>query len=117
MASPTVGNPRWLAPEIINPACGVVSTVSKPADVFAFAMLVAEVMTGKLPFEGKSDSGAAHRIFKGERPELPQNAEDIGLTPQIQELLQRCWDKDPAKRPTIDEVVTVWKGPSEAECV
>jgi len=117
MASPAVGNSRWLAPEIINPPSGVIPTVSKAADIFAFGMVVAEVLTDKLPFEGSSDSGAAYRISKGERPELPQNAEDMGFTTQMRALLQRCWDQNPMERPTIDEVVTTWKGLGEKECV
>ena len=83
--------------------------VSKAADVFAFGMVAAEVFTGERPFEGKSDSGAAHQILEGERPDLPQDATHIGLTAQMRELLQMCWHKDPAERPTIDEVVTVLK--------
>ena len=89
---------------------------SKAADLFAFGMVVAEVMTGKLPFEEMSDSGAALRISKGERPELPEYTQDNGLTPQLRELVQKCWDQDPAKRPTIDEVVATLKALEEG-CV
>ena len=80
-------------------------------------MVVAEVMTGKLPFEEMSDSGAAHQISKGERPELPQYTKDNGLTPQLRELVQKCWDQDPVERPTIDEVVANWKALCGEECV
>ena len=90
---------------------------SKAADVFAFGMLVAEVMTGKLPFDEMSDSGAAHQISKGERPELPQYTKDNGLTPQLREFVQKCWDQDPAERPTIDEVVATWKALVGEDCV
>jgi len=110
MASPTVGNSRWLAPEIIEHPRDGAPVVSKTADVFAFGMVVAEVLAGERPFEGMSDSGAAHRILKGERPELSQSAEDKGFTPQLRELVQKCWDQDPAERPTIDEAVMAWKG-------
>jgi len=80
-------------------------------------MVVAEVMTGKLPFEEMSDSGAAHRILKGERPELPQYTEVNGLTPQLREFVQRCWHQDPTKRPTIYEVVATWKALGGEVCV
>jgi len=117
MASPTVGNSRWLAPEIIEHPRDGAPVVSKTADVFAFGMVVAEVLAGKRPFEGMSDSGAAHRILKGERPELPQSSEVKGFTPQLRELVQKCWDQDPAERPTIDEAVMAWKGRGEKERV
>ncbi|KAF9647767.1 kinase-like protein [Thelephora ganbajun] len=103
-ASPTVGNSRWLAPEIIDPPSDIVFE-SKPADIFAFGMLAIEVFTGEPPFQGCSSSRAARLILKGDRPELPQNAEGVGLTVQVWELLQKCWHPDPARRPTIDEVV------------
>ena len=108
LASSTAGNSRWLAPEIIYPPDLIDFAVeSKPADVFAFGMLGAEVFTGQLPFEGHSNLGAAHLISKGGRPELPQNAE---VTVQVRELLQRCWDQDPVERPVIDEVVETLEG-------
>ena len=110
VASPTTGNSRWLAPEIIDPPPDAAEVIveSKPADIFAFAMLAMEVFTGRLPFEGLSDTGAASRILDGGRPELPPNAEDVGLTAQIWELLGKCWLGNPTKRPTIDEVVAKW---------
>jgi len=112
VASSTIRNSRRLGPEIIDPpihSTGV-AVESKPADVFAFGMLAIEVFTGNPPFEGCSDIGAAGRILDGVRPERPQNANDIGLTPGIWELLGRCWDQDPARRPTIEEVVMTCEG-------
>ena len=111
-AEPTPRNARWLAPEIIKPSPGTTEMImeSKPADIFAFAMLAVEVFTGKHPFEGLTSSAAACRIFRGKRPEFPQNAEDVGLTVEMWGLIQRCWHPDPAERPTIDDVVREWEG-------
>jgi len=83
---------------------------SKPADVFAFAMLASEVFTGKVPFSELGNPGAVTRIFRGERPEFPPNAEDVGLTTEMWGLLRRCWDSNPMVRPTIEEVVMMWEG-------
>ena len=105
-------NSRWLAPEIIKPlpcATGV-AVESRSADIFAFGMLVIEVLTGRIPFEEQGESRAAHRILEGGRPGLPQNAEDVGLAVPMWGLIQRCWDADPAMRPEIEEVVTTWEG-------
>ena len=106
VASPTIENSRWLAPEITNPHdTSDIVVESKPADVYAFGMLAIEVFTGKLPFEGCSGSETALRIRQGHRPEFPQNADNFGPTVQMREFLQRCWHRDPARRPAIDEVV------------
>jgi hypothetical protein len=83
---------------------------SKPADIFAFAMLAVEVFTGKVPFEGQGNPQAVTRIFKGERPGFPQNAKGVGLTLPMWEFLQRCWHADPMMRPEIEEVVRTWEG-------
>ena len=93
----------WLAPEIVRPGTIV---ESKPADIFAFAMLALEIFTGKLPFEERGRTKGINRILKGDRPQFPQDAEDIGLTIQIQSFLEKCWCQDPEERPTIDEVVS-----------
>jgi len=103
---PAAGNTVWLAPEIIGPG-GIVE--SESADIFAFAMLAFEILTGQLPFEGQGHSSAAYLILKGCRPGFPRDAEDVGLTPQMWEFLQRCWHQDPMERPTIDEVVRTWE--------
>ena len=108
----TSPNSRWLAPEIIKPlpcATGV-AVESKPADIFAFGMLVIEVLTGKPPFEGCSEPGAACKILRGDRPELAQNAGDVDLTDPMRDLIKRCWHENPTERPEIGKVVTLWEG-------
>lgn len=107
-----VGNTRWLAPEIIKPSPEVQGILeSRPADIFAFAMLAIEIFTGRIPFpEEHNDRTVVRRIYSGDRPVYPQNALEVGLTTPIWEFLQRCWDTNPMKRPTIDEVVERWKG-------
>ena len=82
---------------------------SKAADVFAFGMLAVEVFTGKIPFENLENEAAALRILKGGRPEMPENAEAIGLTVEIWNLLKSCWHQNPKRRPTIEEVVRRWR--------
>ena len=105
-------NSRWLAPEIIEPppSATEIAVESQPADIFAFGMLVAEVFTGRIPFEEQGESRAAHRILEGDRPELAQNAGDLGLTDPMRDFIQRCWHTEPTKRPEIDEVVKTWEG-------
>ena len=82
---------------------------SKPADVFAFAMVVVEVFTGKLPFEGQKDEAVLLRILEGGRPEMPRNAQAVGLTEEMWKLLEACWQQNPKKRPTMKEVVRRWR--------
>ena len=81
---------------------------SKPADVFAFAMFAVEVFTGKVPFPELKNEAVVLRILRGGRPEMPGDAEAIGLTGDMWKLLESCWQQNPKKRPTMQEVVRRW---------
>ena len=101
-----------MAPEIINLSHddGEMPVIeSKAADVFAFAMLAVEVFTGEVPFVGQTPTTAASRVLRGERPEIPQNAQQIGLTAEMWKFLGTCWHQDPKKRPTVGKVVKKWR--------
>jgi len=109
----TVGTSRWSAPEITNPPNtnnGMPPVESKAADVFAFSMFAIEVFTGKIPFEGKTQIMSALCISRGNRPEKPVNAKAVGLTNEMWILLESCWQQDPEKRPTMEEVARRWQG-------
>jgi len=82
---------------------------SKTADVFAFGMLAVEVFTDKIPFGEQKNEAAALRISLGDRPEMPENAQAVGLTSEIWTLLESCWQQNPKRRPTMEEVVMRWE--------
>ena len=113
-ATPGVaGSSRWLAPEIIDPptkASSSPTAASKPADVFAFAMLAVEVFSGKVPFGNMRNESVVIQIASGKRPPKPQAAEQLGLSPEMWKFIEKCWSANPNKRPTIDEVVSTWEG-------
>lgn len=56
-------------------------------------------MTGKLPFHSqRTDATAVLRIMQGSLPlkdDCPEIPEDLW------ELMQRCWNIDPEKRPNV----------------
>jgi serine/threonine protein kinase len=98
---------RWLAPEIVESSAKLGVDESKVADVFAFGMVGVEVFTGRIPFDGYSAITALINIRGGVRPERPGEVE---LKDEMWNLLKRCWDQDPKKRPTIREVVGELEG-------
>ena len=85
-------------------------TVSKSADVFAFAMLAVEVFSGKVPFGNMKNESVIIQIATGKRPQKPQTAGQLGLTAEMWKFIEKCWSANPGKRPTIDEVVRAWEG-------
>jgi hypothetical protein len=44
-------------------------------------------------------------IIENHRPERPANSQEIGLSDEIWNIMQTCWDPEPSKRPKIEDVV------------
>ena len=112
-ATPGAVGTRWLVPEIINASRkgnAAPATESKAADVFAFAMFAVEVFTGKILLEEQKNEAAVLRISRRGGPEIPRNAQGVGLTGEMWGLFENCWQQNPSKRPTMEEVVERWRG-------
>jgi len=63
-------------------------------------------LTGKWPFYPRKEVEVMHAVICGERPPKPDNAEEIGMTEVVWELLGECWREDRTKRPLISEILT-----------
>ncbi|MEO3752371.1 bifunctional serine/threonine-protein kinase/ABC transporter substrate-binding protein [Streptomyces sp. B6B3] len=88
-----VGTPGFMSPEQLTGA-----PVGPPSDVFALGAVLAYAATGSGPF----GTGSAHGInFRAvyEPPELG------GVAPGLRELLWRCLEKDPGRRPAVAELL------------
>ena len=48
-----------------------------------------------------------HAIIEGVRPEKPENAEAIGLSDTLWELVQACWSEGRTQRPRVRVIVDV----------
>ncbi|SDK49967.1 serine/threonine-protein kinase [Streptomyces indicus] len=90
-----VGSPGFMAPEQvrgdrITPAC----------DVFCLGSVLAYAATGVLPF-GSGGSGVHALMFR-----IAQEEPDLSELPEgLHDLIAACLHKDPAARPTLDQVV------------
>ncbi|KAJ7606528.1 kinase-like domain-containing protein [Roridomyces roridus] len=77
------------------------------SDIYAFACVVHEMLTGKAPFAELYTEGAViQAVHEGRRPSRPASCPD-GLW----DLLQDCWDERPDLRPTASQVVERLEGP------
>jgi serine/threonine protein kinase len=95
----------WYAPEVLKPegADGETRCTEK-ADVYSFAMICFELLTGKVPFEDNHLQGdkTSKNIRAGERPLFPFQ------TPKyLTALTKRCWHADPVQRPGFSSVCRV----------
>lgn len=71
------------------------------ADVYSFGIMMWELMNGRSPFEGWTVPQLIRRVVaENWRPAFgPQAPRDYAR------LAEECWDADPAKRPTLDDVL------------
>ena len=97
-----------MAPELLYPEkYGLRDCrLSEEADVYAFGMVVYEVLTGRTPFavEKLRQLDIILRVMMGKRPRKPERTGEIGFGEGTWELVQRCWDQDRVRRPTMDEI-------------
>ena len=65
------------------------------------------MFSGKIPFEEVGIYDLKFHLQRGERPFLPANdlSRRRGLSLEMEGLIQDCWNQEPTKRPSADEVV------------
>lgn len=71
------------------------------ADIFSFAMIMYETMTGLLPYQQfTSGFHITEALLKGERPIIPSHISQK-IPPNFLNLIQSCWLQEPENRPSI----------------
>ena len=48
---------------------------------------------------------AISKVLSGERPDRPDEAQQLGLVDQLWYMVERCWQHDPDRRPVMATVV------------
>ena len=89
--SGTMGTPVYMAPELMNG-----TTYTNKVDVYAYAIMMYELMTEKLAFEEDDAPTLMNKVMRGVRPPLPDD-----MHPGYRELITRAWDQDPDMRPSF----------------
>ncbi|XP_072051431.1 mitogen-activated protein kinase kinase kinase 7-like [Amphiura filiformis] len=88
----------WMAPELMTD-----EVLSPFYDIHAYGVVVWELWTTEIPFEGSDAPNTIWRICNdGERPVIPPDCPKA-----LADLMRQCWDKDWHKRPTIDHILLV----------
>ena len=90
------GTPIFIAPEVF-----MTNESTKESDVYAFGILVYEIVTNLIPYEGLRYEQLVIYVSKGNRP-LFVNEND---NDPYQNLIRKCWSNDPKDRPTFNEIV------------
>ena len=92
------GTPAYMAPEQLH-----AQRVGPAADIFAWASVIVFAATGRAPFDAEHMMAVVYRITSSE-PDLR------GVPFELIPVLERCLDKDPAQRPTAQQVLALLLG-------
>jgi serine/threonine protein kinase len=89
----------YMAPEVVrgNP-------YTRAADIYSFGIIMWEMTSGVPAFYNiPHDLNLSLNICRGTRPEIIE-----GTMPEYVELMKRCWDNDPEKRPAASELESIF---------
>ncbi|MEU7897476.1 serine/threonine-protein kinase [Nonomuraea sp. NPDC049152] len=93
ISSSPVGTPSFMAPEQL-----LGHQVGPAADLFTWASTIAYAASGRAPFGSDTMPAVINRILNG-RPDVSD------LDEPLAGVVQACLSKDPAQRPTAEEVI------------
>jgi len=88
-----VGTPRYMSPEVLRG-----EAVTPACDVFSWGCLVAFAASGRPPFGGDTLPAVLYQVLNVE-PVLE------GLEPALEQLVRYALSKDPAQRPTAQQLL------------
>jgi serine/threonine protein kinase len=86
-----IGSLAYMAPEQVRGEPLRVAT-----DLYAFGVILFEMLTGRLPFEGPTPAIAAIRRLQEPAPAL--RSIDPSLSPELERVVARCLERDPKRR-------------------
>lgn len=98
----------WYAPEVLaeqeQPGNKSSSKYTDKADIYSFAMLCFELLTGKVPFEDDYLQGdkMVRNIRLGIRPLFPHPSPKY-----LVNLLRKCWQANPSNRPSFSSICRI----------
>ncbi|KAL0268767.1 UNVERIFIED_CONTAM: hypothetical protein PYX00_010583 [Menopon gallinae] len=90
---------KWYAPESFN-----FGTFSHASDVWSFGVTLWEMFSfGQQPYGDMKGTEAIRFVEEGERLSQPEKCPD-----EVYRIMERCWNVDPAKRPTFAQLLNIF---------
>ncbi|CBI34936.3 hypothetical protein AAG906_023234 [Vitis piasezkii] len=95
------GTLGYMAPEVLNG-----NPYNRKCDVYSFGICLWEIYCCDMPYPDLSFSEVTSAVVRQNlRPEIPRCCPS-----SLANVMKRCWDANPDKRPEMDEVVSMLEG-------
>ncbi|GBB85965.1 hypothetical protein RclHR1_01240016 [Rhizophagus clarus] len=90
----------YIAPEVLRG-----KPYTKAADIYSLGIIMWEMTLGVPAFHNiPHDFDLSLNICEGTRPKIIE-----GIMPEYVELMKRCWDNVPEKKPTANELAIIFR--------
>jgi serine/threonine protein kinase len=86
-----LGTPDYVAPEQVKNKRG-----DAPCDLYATGVILFEMLTGELPFQGPNPITAMNQRLVADP--IPARSIDPAISPELEEVVQRALERDPDHR-------------------
>jgi len=94
---------QYTAPEIFADNGAILLPENEKVDIYSFGMILWQLVSEKVPFEGLEFQDLHHIVcVENSRPKIPE-----GTSEDLQSLIRACWQQDPVKRPSLDEIISL----------
>jgi eukaryotic-like serine/threonine-protein kinase len=99
-----IGTPAYMSPE----QCRGAKEIDHRTDVYSLGVMGYQMLTGRLPFEAEAFGELLLKHMTEKPP--PAAAVDASVPAAISDVIARALEKEPERRPTVDEIVAVMEG-------
>jgi serine/threonine protein kinase len=108
-----VGTPEFMSPEQLRG-----QSLDQRSDIYSLAFMVYEMLTGQLPFEGRTQHDLMIARLKGDSIPIRQRRPDLEFSEAIEQVMQKALAHDPGQRyataPKFSDAFTQAAGPDPA---
>ncbi|MGE0538499.1 MAG: WD40 repeat domain-containing serine/threonine protein kinase [Pirellulales bacterium] len=88
-----LGTPAYMAPE---QARGAHEEIGRTTDVYGLGTVLFELLTGRAPFQGRSDADTLRQVVSDEPPPVARLRR--GVSPDLEAICLKCLEKQPSRR-------------------